>query len=90
MSTLTFIRALDSGLAGGLDEVEHLSSTLLNSRVDLVVSVVELSCDVTFFPVPAFLSLSVINNKREDKIEVLHHKYVPEVLKYALTFHIFG
>ena len=62
MSTFTFAREQDNGLVGGVEEVEHRSSTLRVklSWSDLVSLLIvgEFSGVETFFPVPAFRSLS--------------------------------
>lgn len=60
MSTFTLAKEQASGLAGGVDEVQHRS--FLQSRDELVLSEGKFSGDETFFPVPAFRSLSTINN----------------------------
>ena len=62
MSTFTLAKEQASGLAGGVDEVQHRSSIFLQSRDELVLSEGKFSGDETFFPVPAFRSLSTINN----------------------------
>lgn len=62
MSTFTLAKEQASGLAGGVDEVQHRSSIFLQSCGDLVRSEGKFSGDETFFPVPAFRSLSMINN----------------------------
>lgn len=88
ISTLTFAKEQDSGLVGGVEEVEQRSSTLRKS--DLVVSLLfvgEFSGVETFFPVPAFRSLSKQWRENQGVIS-----FVCEVLKYLLsqlTFHIF-
>lgn len=61
MSTFTFAKEQDNGLVGGVEEVEHRSSTLrVKSWSDLVSLLIvgEFSGLETFFPVPAFRSLS--------------------------------
>ena len=61
MSTFTFAKEQDNGLVGGVEEVEHRSSNLrVKSWSDLVSLLIvgEFSGVETFFPVPAFRSLS--------------------------------
>ena len=72
MSTFTLAKEQASGLAGGVDELQHRSSIFLQSRDELVLSEGKFSGDETFFPVPAFRSLSTINNT-EKKMKVLYH-----------------
>lgn len=67
MSTFTLAKEQASGLAGGVDEVQHRSSIFLQSRDELVLSEGKFSGDETFFPVPAFRSLSTINNTEKNE-----------------------
>lgn len=92
MSTLTFAREQDNGLVGGVEEVEHRSFTLrVKSWSDLVVSLLivgEFSGIETFFPVPAFRSLSKQWRKNQGVIsDVCDWGTCWNI--YSLTFHIF-